>query len=127
MSAIGIQGVGQIAITARDMGRAVAFYRELLGLPLLCEVPGAAFFDCGGVRVMLALPEGADHDHPASIVYYRVADLEAGHAALRDAGVTVERAPHMIGRMGGREIWMAFFRDSEGNVFALTGESEAGG
>ncbi len=122
MGGIGIQGVAQVAITAREMERAVAFYRDLMGLPLLFQVPGAAFFDCGGVRLMLAVPEGADHDHPASIVYYRVADLDAGFTALREGGATVEKVPHLIGRMGDREIWMAFLRDSEDNVLALTSE-----
>src|SRR5689334_2166673 len=80
-----IRRIGQLAIRAQDLDRAVAFYRDVLGLRLLFQAPpGLAFFDCGGVRLMLSRPEGAEHDHPASIVYYVVDDLQASWAALME-------------------------------------------
>lgn len=118
-----VDGVGQVALNVRDLPRAVAFYRDALGLPFLFEIPGAAFFRCGGTRLMLALPEKPEYDHPASLLYYRVADLPAAFAALAAAGAAVEREPHRIARMPDHDLWMAFLRDSEDNPFALMSET----
>jgi methylmalonyl-CoA/ethylmalonyl-CoA epimerase len=117
-----LAGVGQIAVTVRDLPRATAFYREVLEMRYLFETPDAAFFDCGGVRLMLSKPERAEFDHPASILYYRVAEIREAHAALAGRGVAFEREPHLIARMPDHELWMAFFRDSEGNLLALMEE-----
>ena len=81
-SAIGLGRIGQIAMNAHDIPRAVRFYRDALGIPLLFEVPPKmAFFNCGGVRLMLSLPEGAEYDHAGSVLYFKVDDIEAAHAA----------------------------------------------
>lgn len=115
--------IGQISMNARDLGRAVAFYRDQLGLPLLFEVPPKmAFFDCGGVRLMLSLPESAEYDHPGSVLYFTVPDIQAAYADLSARGVTFAGAPHLIARMPDHELWMAFFRDPEGNTLALMSE-----
>jgi len=114
--------VGQIAIPVHDLPRSTAFYRDILGFPLLFEVPGQmAFFDCGGVRLMLAVPE-PEFDHPPSIVYFRVSDIDAVHVTLRSRGVTFRRDPHRLADMGSHELWMAFFEDAEGSVLALMSE-----
>lgn len=123
---VGVQGVAQVSVNARELARAVAFYRDALELPLLFEIPGAAFFDCGGVRLMVATPERPELDHPGSILYYRVAAVESAFATLVERGARPEGEPHLIGRMGEMEIWMAFLRDPEGNLFALTEERRAG-
>ena len=117
-----IAGIGQIAITAHDVPRAVRFYRDVLGLDLLFEMPKMAFFDADGVRLMLSLPEDARFDHPASIIYYRVNDLDAAHARLMAAGASFERPPHLVATMPDHELWMAFCDDSEGNTLALMEE-----
>jgi methylmalonyl-CoA/ethylmalonyl-CoA epimerase len=117
-----LEGVGQIAVTVRDLARATAFYRDVLGLRHLLEIPDAAFFDCGGVRLMLSRPEREELDHPASILYYRVADIRAAHGALAGRGVAFEDEPHLVARMPDHELWMTFFRDSEGNLLALMSE-----
>lgn len=122
----GIRGVGQIAINSRDLEGDVRFYRDVLGLPLLMEIPNAAFFDCGGVRLMLALPESAEFDHPSSPIYYRVDDIQAMHATLAAAGVEFMREPHLIARLPDHDLWMAFFRDPSGNVLALMSEVRGG-
>lgn len=115
--------IGQISITVRELGRAVAFYRDTLGMRFLFEVPPKmAFFDCGGMRLMLAVPEEPEFDHPSSILYYRVDDIDAAWQALSAAGVDLRREPHRIARMQDHEVWMAFFRDSEGNTLALLSE-----
>lgn len=114
--------LGQIAVRVQDVARATAFYRDALGLPLLFEFPGLAFFDCGGVRLMLARAEKSELDHPASILYYRVADIEASCATLESRGVEFVERPRAIHRFPDHELWMAFFLDSEGNHAALMAE-----
>ena len=115
--------IGQIAIVAHDIPRATAFYRDVLGLKLLFEVPpGMSFFDCGGVRLMLSLPEGEGHDHPGSILYYKVDDIRAACETLRERGAAFEGEPHLIAKMPDHELWMVFLEDSEGNTLALMSE-----
>lgn len=121
-SAVSLSQIGQIAITVHDLDRAVAFYQQTLGMKLLFRVPALAFFDCGGVRLMLAVPEKPEFDHPASVLYYKVADLRAVHAALAERQVKFDAAPHRIAKMPDHELWMAFFRDSEGNLLGLMSE-----
>lgn len=116
--------IAQIALPVRDLGRATAFYRDVVGLPLLFQVPNLTFFDCGGTRLMLGTAEDERHDG-ASIIYYAADDVRAEHERLAGMGVTVERPPHVIARLGTKEVWMAFFTDSEGNTFAVTSEHPA--
>ncbi|MGH2458211.1 MAG: VOC family protein [Chloroflexota bacterium] len=119
---LGLSQIGQIAVTAHDLDRAVAFYRDRLGMRFLFQAPGLAFFDCAGVRLMLSAPERPELDHPGSVIYYRVADLSVAYATLRERGVAFEDAPHLIARMPDHELWMAFFKDSEGNTLGLMSE-----
>jgi predicted enzyme related to lactoylglutathione lyase len=115
--------IGQIAVVIHDLNRAVAFYRDVLGMPLLFEVPPKmAFFDCGGIRLMLSLPEAPEFDHPGSILYYKVADIHTTWTALRQGGADLLSEPHLVARMPDHELWMAFFKDSEGNTLALMSE-----
>jgi methylmalonyl-CoA/ethylmalonyl-CoA epimerase len=120
---LGLSAIGQIAMNASDIPRAVGFYRDTLGMRLLFEVPPKmAFFDCAGVRLMLSLPEGAAFDHPGSVLYFRVDDIDAAYAAFRERGVNFADAPHLIARMPDHELWMTFFKDTEGNTLALMAE-----
>jgi len=118
--------IGQISVTIHDLSRAVAFYRDILGMRLLFEVPPKmAFFDCGGLRLMLAVPEEPEFNHPSSILYYRVDDIQEAWESLSEAGVDLRRPPHLLARMKDHDLWMAFFRDSEGNMLALMSEVRA--
>jgi catechol 2,3-dioxygenase-like lactoylglutathione lyase family enzyme len=123
----GLSQIGQIAINVQDVERATAFYRATLGMRFLFAFPGLAFFDCGGVRLMLSRAEDPKLDHPASILYYRVPDIEAAHAALAARGVRFERPPHLVARMPDHELWLAEFVDSEDNVLALMTEKRSAG
>lgn len=114
--------IGQIAINAKDVKRAIAFYRDALGMKFLFEASNLAFFDCGGVRLMLGLPEKPEFDHPSSVLYYRVPDIQAAHKTLSSRGVKFEAAPHLIAKLPDHDLWMAFFRDSENNLAALMSE-----
>jgi methylmalonyl-CoA/ethylmalonyl-CoA epimerase len=120
---IGITRLGQIAINAKDVERAVAFYQEKLGLNLLFKAPpGLAFFDCGGVRLMLTRAEKPEFDHPSSVLYFAVPDIQAAFSTLKESGVEFEDEPHLIAKMPTHDLWMTFFRDSEGNLMGLMSE-----
>lgn len=121
-ASFGLWQIGQIAITVREIKPAVAFYRDTLGMRFLFEAPNLAFFDCAGVRLMLTLPEKPEFDHPSSILYFRVADIQAAYDSLRARGVRFEDQPHLIARMPDHDLWMAFFRDIENNLLALMAE-----
>lgn len=122
-SAMGLGTIGQIAMNAHDIPRAVRFYRDALGMRLLFEVPPRmAFFDCGGVRLMLSLPETAEYDHAGSPLYFKVDDIAAAHTALRERGVPFADEPHLVAKMPDHELWMTFFKDTEGNTLALMSE-----
>jgi predicted enzyme related to lactoylglutathione lyase len=119
MPAALLEDVGQIAMRATDLARATTFYRDTLGLTLAIEAPGMAFFQVGSLMIMLGRPDNAEFDHPGSLLYFRTGDIRAAHTALLGRGVTFRDAPHVVHRAGERELWMAFFDDSEGNVLAL--------
>jgi len=119
---IAITQIGQIAINVRDTSRAVEFYRDTLGLKLLFTAGHLAFFDCGGVRLMLSPPERPEFDHPASILYFKVNDIQSAYARLVQRKVKTENEPHVVARMPDHDLWLAEFRDSEGNIMAFMAE-----
>ncbi len=121
-AAFGLSQIGQIAINVHDTGRAVAFYRDQLGMKFLFAAGQLAFFDAGGIRLMLTPPEKPEFDHPGSILYFKVPDIKLAHTTLSQRGVKFEDAPHMIARMPDHELWMTFFRDSENNLLGLMSE-----
>jgi methylmalonyl-CoA/ethylmalonyl-CoA epimerase len=112
--------IGQIALTVRDSARSVAFYRDVLGMQLLFEMPGMGFFDCNGIRLMLSGSE--TRETYSSIVYFKVPDIQAAYETLREREVPFDGEPHMIARMPDHELWMAFFRDPDRNLLALMSE-----
>ena len=120
---VGITRLGQIQIRSYDVERAANFYENVLGLKLLFKAPpGLAFFDCGGVRLMLDHPEKQEFDHASSILYFAVPDIQAAHATMKAQSVKFEDEPHMIARMPDHDLWMTFFRDTEDNLLALMSE-----
>jgi len=124
-ASVGIQisRLGQVQVRAHDVERATTFYQDVLGLKLLFKAPpGLAFFDCGGVRLMIDAPEKPEFDHPSSILYFAVPDIQSAHAQLKHRGVRFEGEPHVIARMPHLDLWMTFFRDSEDNLMALMSE-----
>jgi methylmalonyl-CoA/ethylmalonyl-CoA epimerase len=116
-----ISAIGQVAITVKNLPRATAFYRDALGLNFLYEAGNMAFFDCGGTRLMLGAAEHHESTY-SSIIYYRTDDIRQAAEQLRSRDVVFESAPRMIARMPDHELWMAFFRDSEGNLAGLMSE-----
>ena len=118
----GLTEVGQIAVTVEDVGRATAFYRDVLGVPFLFDAPpGLAFFDLGGIRLMLSRPEGVGPS--ASTLYFRATDIQAAYETLLSHGVEFLGEPHVVHRTDDYELSLAAFNDSEGNVMALMHET----
>jgi methylmalonyl-CoA/ethylmalonyl-CoA epimerase len=111
--------VGQISLRVHDLDRAAAFYRDVLELPLLFAASNLAFFDCGGLRLMLGRPEKPELDHPSSILYFEVGDVPAVHRTLVARGVRFVNEPHVVARLPQHDVWMAFFHDTEDNLLAL--------
>jgi methylmalonyl-CoA/ethylmalonyl-CoA epimerase len=110
-------------MTAHDLPRAIAFYRDALGLTFLFEAPPKmAFFDCGGIRLMLSLPEAADSRPGGAALYFRVADIQRAHDTLASRGVSFIDAPHRVARLSDHDLWLAAFRDPDGNLLALMAE-----
>jgi methylmalonyl-CoA/ethylmalonyl-CoA epimerase len=121
-STLALDRIGQIAINVHDLARATTFYRDVLGMRFLFEVPKMAFFDCGGIRLMLGAAEEPRFDHPASIIYYAVPDIRAAAETLKARGVSFESEPHEVADLGDRVLWLGFFGDPEGNVLGLMSE-----
>jgi len=119
----GISQIGQIFINVQDLERAVKFYRDTLGIKFLFQAPpNMAFFDCGGIRLMLGIAEKPEINHPASIIYYKVADIQATYETLKSREVDFISPPHLVAKMPDHDLWLADFRDSEENVLVLMSE-----
>jgi len=114
--------IGQIALPVADLDRAVAFYKAKLGMSHLFSVPSMAFFDCGGIRLMLGLPEQGEANSSGSVIYFKVADIHTAYQILSERGVHFEDSPHLIARLDTYDLWMAFFRDSENNLLSIMAE-----
>jgi methylmalonyl-CoA/ethylmalonyl-CoA epimerase len=118
----GLDQIGQIAVPVTDIERAIAFYRDTLGMRFLFQAPpDLAFFDLSGVRLLLDGPAKARAGN-SSIIYYKVPDLQAAFTTLSERGVQFEAEPHLIAKMPDHELWMAFFRDPDRNLVALMSE-----
>ena len=123
-----LESIGQIHIGVTDIKRAVAFYRDVLGMKLLFEVAEQqmAFLDCGGVRLYLSADQL--EDFPSNpLIYYRVSDINQAFEAISGAGVEFEREPHIVHRTPDYDLWMAGFRDPEGNFIHLMNEAPPSG
>ena len=126
MSQFGLSKIGQICVNVHDIGKAVAFYRDTLGMRFLFEVPNMAFFDCDGIRLMLGLPDRPEFDHPSSIIYFKVAEIQQAYDELTSRGVKFESKPNMIARLADHDLWLVDFRDVDNNLLALMSEVPRG-
>jgi methylmalonyl-CoA/ethylmalonyl-CoA epimerase len=117
---VALDRIGQIAITVKDVARATSFYRDKLNMKYLFAAGNLAFFDCGGIRLMLSLPEQAQS--PNSIIYFKVADIHAAQQQMQSRGVKFEDQPHLIAKMPDHDLWMTHFRDSEDNLLSMMSE-----
>jgi methylmalonyl-CoA/ethylmalonyl-CoA epimerase len=118
----GITGLAQAALSVADLDRAIAFYRDVLGLPLLFTAPpGLAFFQCGPTRMMLSTQDGdSAGSHP--ILYYRVPDIDRAVEAVQASGAAIRERAKMITKLGRTEVWLAFTVDPDGHMTGLMSE-----
>ena len=118
-----VSDIGQIAITVNDVAQATVFYRDVLGLKFLFPAgPNLAFLAAGSVRLMLTTPQGHGAVGRNSVLYFKVTDLGAAHAAMVARGATNERAPQLTAKLPDHELWMGFVRDPDGNLVGLMEE-----
>ncbi|PWW08562.1 methylmalonyl-CoA epimerase [Paenibacillus cellulosilyticus] len=125
-SSLQIERVYQVSIPVQEISQAVTFYNETLELPLLFQQSNMAILLCGGMQLLLSVPESPEFDHPSSTVYFYVPDIEAACSKLDSRGVTFRGKPHKIAEMNGVQTWMVFFNDPDGNTHALTSEVRTG-
>jgi methylmalonyl-CoA/ethylmalonyl-CoA epimerase len=125
MAAIEVNKLVQVAVPVEDPARARSFYADMLGLKHLFDAPPAlSFFQCGETRLMLSRPEGPE-TAGSSILYYGVEDAQVACAVLAERGVTVVEEARLMARVGGKDVWLAIVRDSEGNLLGLMSEQAA--
>lgn len=119
--------VGQILIPVEDLERATAFYRDTLGIPFLFSAPPQmSFFMTGNVRLLVGVPEAGQPRERGSMVYFRVTDIKAVFETLSTRGVPFGAEPHRVHRTPESELWLAEFRDPDGNGLALMSEVAVG-
>jgi predicted enzyme related to lactoylglutathione lyase len=110
-----------------DFERGITFYRDILGLALLFTAPPQmAFFQCGGVRLLVGVTPAGQKAQRGSAIYFSVKDIQAVHASLSNKGVQFKAPPHIVNRSGKSEVWLAEFVDPDGNQLALMSEISIG-
>jgi methylmalonyl-CoA/ethylmalonyl-CoA epimerase len=115
--------IGQLMIPVDDFDKGIAFYRDILGLPFLFAAPPQmAFFDCGGVRLLVGVMPPGQKAQRGSAIYFRVPDIHAVFSSLKQNGVRFLADPHVVHRTPQTELWLAEFNDPDGNQLALMSE-----
>jgi methylmalonyl-CoA/ethylmalonyl-CoA epimerase len=115
---VNFEKIGQVAITVDDIARAKDFYQNTLGMKFLFEAGHLAFFKCGDVRLMLTTSEKSE-PRGGTILYFKVDDIHATFAALKERGVAFLDEPHLIARMPDHDLWMVFLKDPFENIFGI--------
>lgn len=116
--------VAQVLIPVEDLDRAVAFYRDTLGLPFLFTAPPQmSFFQCGTVRLLVGVPAAGEPRQRGSAVYFQVPDIHAVFSELKRRGVAFDAHPHVVHRTPESELWLAEFSDPDGNRLALMAQT----
>ena len=115
--------VGQLLIPVTNLERAIAFYRDTLGLRFLFSAtPQMSFFQAGTVRLLVGVPEGTQAPQRGSQVYFKVSDIQGVFQTLKQRGVKLGAEPHLVHRSETSELWLAEFKDPDGNQLALMSE-----
>jgi methylmalonyl-CoA/ethylmalonyl-CoA epimerase len=115
--------VAQVLIPVDDFDKGIAFYRDVLGIPFLFAAPPQmAFFNCGGVRLLVGVLPPGQKPQRGSAVYFKVSDIRAVFDELKGKGVHFAQPPHVVNRTAEMELWLAEFTDPDGNQLALMSE-----
>jgi len=120
--------IGQLLIPVEDFDKGVAFYRDTLGIPFLFAAPPQmAFFNCGGVRLLVGVMPSGQTVQRGSAIYFQVSDIQSVFSGLKDKGVCFKAEPHLVHRTPKSELWLAEFVDPDDNQLALMSEVAIGG
>ena len=115
--------ITQLLIPIDDFERGVAFYRDVLGIPLLFSAPPQmAFFQSGAVRLLVGVMPSGEKAQRGSQIYFDVKDIQAVYASLAGQGTQFKAPPHVVNRSAKSEVWLAEFVDPDGNQLALMSE-----
>jgi predicted enzyme related to lactoylglutathione lyase len=118
-----ITGLGQLAITVKDVQLALPFYTQVLGLQFLfAPTEQLAFVQCGDTRLMLSTPQGAGESGKNSIPYFKTSAIEQFYAMALAQGAHGERAPALAAQMPDHQLWIGFLKDPDGNLIGLMEE-----
>lgn len=116
--------VAQLLIPISNFDNGVSFYRDTLGIPLLFTAPPQmAFFNCGGVRLLVGVMPAGQTAQRGSAIYFQVPDIGAVVTSLRAQGVEFKAEPHVVNRTSKSELWLAEFADPDGNQLALMADA----
>jgi methylmalonyl-CoA/ethylmalonyl-CoA epimerase len=116
--AVTVEKIGQIAITVDNLAEAKDFYQNILSMKFLFDAGHLAFLQCGDVRLMLTTPEKPE-PRGGTILYYKVADINATCAAIKSRGISLLEEPHLIARMPDHDLWMTSLKDPAGNILGI--------
>jgi predicted enzyme related to lactoylglutathione lyase len=116
-------GLSQVHVSVTGFDAAVEFYRDVLGLEFLFDVPeqSMAFFNLNGVRLYIGLAESPDFES-TPLLYLSVDDIDSEYERLVAVGVEFVGTPHRVHGTETYELWIAFFKTPEGHLHALTEE-----
>jgi methylmalonyl-CoA/ethylmalonyl-CoA epimerase len=120
-SQVQFEKIGQIAITVTDVARAKDFYLNTLGMRFLFDAGQLVFFQCGDIRLMLSGGQ-ADQPRGGTVVYFKVEDIHVVHDQLKQKGVDLVQAPHLVAKMPDHDLWMMFLRDPDANLIGVMSE-----
>ena len=112
--------VGRVVVTVADTDRAVDFYVGKLGFEKVVDVPmgpemrwvEVAIPGAATTIAVVPPPEGQEAGDKQTGICLDTTDVEAAHAALKEAGVDVDDE---ISRMGDPVPPMFWLRDPDGN------------
>jgi len=120
-TAIHFDKIGQIALSVSDLKRAKDFYRNTLGMKPLFDAGNMSFFQCGEIRLLIGTAE-KPVARGGTILYFKIENIDAAYANLKESGVEFTQAPHLVARMPDHDLWMASFTDPDGNVLEMMSE-----
>ncbi len=117
-AAVHLDQIGQIAITVDNLARSKNFYQNILGIKFLFDAGSMSFFQCGGIRLVMATPE-VPAARGGTILYFTVQNIQVTYAALQEQRVVFLQPPHLVARMPDHDLWMAFLADPDDNKIGL--------
>jgi catechol 2,3-dioxygenase-like lactoylglutathione lyase family enzyme len=115
-----VRGVG-VTLFVTNLGRSLAFYRDLLGFRQVDMGLGSAVLESGDSRIVLRrVVDMPPVDRRLVHLLLEVPDVQAAYDELLLQGVEFVHRPRPVSRYEQLELWSAAFRDPDGHGIALT-------